>query len=595
MKKIMTQTKTRLYLGKFMLVFASALVLFACKKSNTPAAPKPPVITYNQKIVSVNVGQSIPTLVPDSSKGGSIAQFSIYPGLPKGLSLNQVNGVITGTPTDSLNPTHFVITAFGPGGMGHDTIVLSVGTVGFVYGSSANYTFTLNSTVLTTTALAPTVLAGTFKEFFIDPSISPNDLTTKTGLSFDKATGKISGTPTKLTNQTTEVPTPVTYIITGITQDNKAAYDTITITVNDVAPAGMLYPFRGSFAAGSAMGTALTPVTSLGVATPSTVKKYMLAPNSNPLPTGVHLDSLKGYIGQTSYSTTVVDTPKAAAVGNYSVTIRAMNTGGYQDITVPIIIKASADVPVVKFMMSAITGDVVDTVCPAITSGSIFYLTKQDANTGVPTMFMSPVITDGQVKASSPYSIVAPTLSGMSISSSTGVYQGTPATSVTLPLTYTGKISILNVQTTAPADTFDLSGMQVNTPFFTYNSGSPTGLLPYVYCFVENSAVNTFTISTINGGASPVYSAVQLAPQNATGVVSYSIYPTTATTVPFTSTGLTFNTTTGVIGGTPTVNTLSFGNFTNWNYVVVGKKVDGSFTTYKVTLRIYDAASNWGQ
>ncbi len=277
----MTQTKTGTLLCKLLLVAASTMVIFSCKKTDTPVAPKPPVISYNKKIVSVNVSQAIPTLIPDSSKGGSITQYSIYPGLPKGISLSQTNGTISGTPTDSLNPTRFIVTAYGPGGMGHDTITLSVGTVGFVYGTTGNYTFTIGAKDLNTTPLAPTALAGIFKEFFIDPNQSPNDLTTKTGFAFDKATGKISGTPTRLTNTTSEVPTPLMFVITGITQDNKAAYDTIYIAVNDIAPAGLLYTFRGSFSTGVGMGNVLSPLTSLGTA-PSTVKKYVLAPGSNP-------------------------------------------------------------------------------------------------------------------------------------------------------------------------------------------------------------------------------------------------------------------------------------------------------------------------
>jgi hypothetical protein len=581
-EKMMTQKRSHLF--RLLLVFSAAVLVFSCKKSDAPPAPKPPVISYNQKIVSVNVGQTIPTLVPDSSKGGSVTQYSVYPGLPKGISLNQVNGTISGTPSDSLNPTRFVITAYGPAGMGHDTITIAVGTVGFIYGTTGNYTFTIGSNVLATTPLAPTVLAGNFKKFFIDPNTNPNDLTSTTGLTFDETTGKISGTPRKLTS-TTEVPGALTFVITAITQDNKAAYDTIHITVNDVAPV-VSYTFRGAFAVGVPVGTALPPVVTLVPGTNyGTVIKYRLAPGSPALPDSLVLDSLTGKI---------TGTPAPEDAGTTNLVIRAYNTGGYYDITLPLVIDATAVAPQVKYFMSFLSSDIVDTICPAIVSGGTVYLTKKDtskaANTaGVPTIYLNPYVLAGQPGTFS----ITPTGDPLTLTSATGMLSGTPAATATTP--YAATLNIANLQPGNPnAGSFAVT-MVSNVEYFNYNNQGVGGLLANYYEFLKNQPVDQAVTGT--GAKYPGYPAAALTPTTGGGVTSFAIYPMSSTTPAFASTGLSFNSTTGTISGTPTIDSNNGTTITaSWGYLVVGtKSSDGSFTIYKINVKIYPADAGWGQ
>ena len=75
--------------------------------------------------------------------------------------------------------------------------------------------------------------------------------------------------------------------------------------------------------------------------------------------------------------------------------------------------------------------------------------------------------------------------------------------------------------------------------------------------------------------------------------MSYAIYPNNSNTLPFSSTGLTFNTTTGAISGTPATNTMSNSIYTFWDYIVQGKKADGSFTIYKIRIKIFRNISDW--
>lgn len=598
---MITQPKVQPYLSKILFFMVLSAAVFSCKKSDNTKPPSlAPVISYNQKIVSVNVGESIPALIPDSSKGGSVTQYSIYPGLPKGLSLNQANGVISGTPSDSLNPTRFIISAYGPGGLGRDTITVAVGTVGFVYGATGSYTFTLGSQDLSTTALTPTVLAGTFKKFFVDPNTT--DFTAKTGLSFDPATGKITGIPNQLTSKT-ETSAPYQLIVTGVTNDNKVAYDTLNITINDAVPV-VAYPFRGAFTQGVPMGGLLIPAvtTSLsGNLTLGKVIKYRLAPGQT-LPDGVHLDSINGTVGL------ALDTPRVALpTGN--ITVRAINTGGYTDVTMPLVINTDPVTPQIKFVMTFYSSSLVDSICPSINSGDNIYVTKSDAigNVGV---YLNAVLTAGQPLASSGYSVAAfapSNLTGMSLSDGTkGVYSGTPSAAAN---TYTSTLTIKNAAGAAYSNgTFGLNVI-VNAPFFTYNNGGTkltTGTAstnPNVYSFIVNKNVK----DSVAGQNFAGYTDAQLAPTlaaglNASDFKSFAIYPATigsGTSVPaFAKTGMTFNTATGAISGTPTISNLQqfvggYGSY--WDYIIVGKKTDGSFTYYKIRFKIYSAAADFNK
>ena len=552
-----------------LLAVLAIALFFSCKKDEVVVI-KQPVISYQQKIISLAEDMAMTPLRPDST-GGVITEYSVSPSLPKGIVINKLNGVISGTPSDTLLPVKFIVTASGPGGIDTDTLVISVGTVAFNYGATPTFTFEINSTAINTTPLSPVILAGTFNQFFVSPS--PDSLTFKTGLKFNAATGQISGTPNKLTS-TTEVPTPVTFIITGISTSNKAASAPVSFIINDKKPA-FTYTFNGSFTVGTSVGTTLQPTV---LSTSGVIKKYRLAPTSPALPDGLTLDSLNGRIQ---------GTPTVAA--NITLIVRGINTGGFQDVNVPLLINSTAVAPQVMYMMSLISGSVIDTITPRITSGNTVYLTKSDG-IGQQFIYLNPVTTAGQVLSYA----VAPAFStnngtgSLSLSTAVGTVSGTPGALATSGTTSTHTITINNAATGGPAGSF-IMNIVANAPFFTYNGNGKASLVPNAFAFLQNQNV------TVANGAYPGYTATELAPVNGAGVTSYAIYPVSATAQPFSAIGLTFNTTTGAISGTPTINTQGVGFSPSlWDYIVTGTKADGSFTVYKIRIKIYPPTSVWG-
>ena len=548
-------------------VFSIAL-LISCKKNDVP---KPaPVISYKQKIISVAEDVPMTPVKPDST-GGAITEFSVSPLLPKGISLNKFNGTISGTPSDTLSPTKYIVRATGPGGVGADTITFSVGTVGFNYGATGS--FVLEKGTVLTTPISPVVLAGTFRQYLIS-SPYPDSLTFKTGsLTFSPETGQISGSVTKLTS-TTEIPVPATFSITGISTTGKTASATISITVNDKKP-NFSYPSSGSsFSVGTSIGNVLTPVNNLDPVNNviGKIVKYRSADTLTLKNLGLSLDSTNGRI---------VGTPTAAA--NINIVVRGINTGGSHDVTVPIVIKASPDAPQVTYLMSWMSNNLVDTLS-RINSGGKVYLTKSDGIGQVLT-YLAPVVIAGQpATTSTAFTTTAFTGEGMSLTGSTGVISGTPA--IAAPASSVHAITIANAATGGlPAGSFNMN-IVYNAPFFTYNSTGIRQANNNIYNFIQGQPLNTAT------GTYPGYTT-QAAPVGGAGIVSYAIYPNTANTPAFSSTGLAFNSTTGTLSGTPATNTSSNSLYTFWDYIVQGKKADGSFTIYKIRIKIFRNLADW--
>jgi len=570
--RIMQPMFFKKYAGLSVLALLTIVFIYSCKKTDIEIAPVP-AISYQQKIISIPVDEAMIPVRPDST-GGRIEEYSIQPMLPKGISINRINGVISGQASDTLVPTRFVVTASGPGGTDSDTLLLSIGTVGFTYGTTGAFVFEKGTTELTATPLSPTVLAGSFTQYFLTPSAE--NLTAKTGLTFNSQTGQISGTPTVLTS-TSELPTAVTYTVTGISSKNKATTATINITVNDKKPA-FTYTFGGSLTVGTAVGNILTPVK---LSTSGGIVKYRIAPASPALPDGLKLDSLSGNI---------TGTPTAASTE--TIVVRGINTGGFQDVNLALTINTTAVAPSVRYVMSLFSGNVVDSLAPSLFSGNTIYLTKNPDAFGAVTVYLNPVLIGGQANTTAsaftntPAFLTGANNTALTLTGNTGIIFGTPGKFLT-DSTPTHNIAIANAVTGGTAGAY-VAKIVANTAFFTYNADGGKGVTnPNIYYFVHNEPVN------VAKAEFPGYTAAGLSPVGGNGVVNYTILPSNTSSPAFANTGLTFNTTTGAISGTPTTNTANFNNYAFWDYVIQGKKADGSFTLYKIRLKIYKTTAEW--
>ena len=114
-----------------------------------------------------------------------------------GLSFNTATGAITGTPTGVHSATMFTVWANNSAGDISTTISITVQDedADISYAGSP-FTFTKNSLV---SGATPTNVGGAPDAWAIDPEIS----TTIPGLSFNTATGAITGTPTGVHSATT--------------------------------------------------------------------------------------------------------------------------------------------------------------------------------------------------------------------------------------------------------------------------------------------------------------------------------------------------------------------------------------------------------
>jgi hypothetical protein len=307
--------------------------------SGTPTAAGVSVVTLNANnafgtgsgvlTVTVGAGGSAPIIAnsPLAAAGtvGTPFGFAIVAtglptgyaadGLPPGLTLNPLTGVISGTPTFA-GASVVTLNATNASGTGSATLNVTVGAAGTV-------------PAIANSPLAASGIVGRPFGFVIVATGLPTGYTAAglpAGLALNSVTGVISGTPTATGTST------VTLNATNASGTGNAVL-TITIVPVPVAP----------FITGptAAAGTAGTPFATFLIAATGSPTSY----SATGLPAGLVLDAQTGAI---------TGTPLAA--GTSLVTLTATNAVGSSTVVLTLVIAPAPSSRIVNFSARAISG-----------------------------------------------------------------------------------------------------------------------------------------------------------------------------------------------------------------------------------------------
>ncbi|MGJ5149972.1 putative Ig domain-containing protein [Bradyrhizobium sp. HKCCYLR1023] len=520
--------------------------------SNTFSLTVNGAVTATQSVASKTLTQNQPStnFTPVTGGGGTPAYtYSVSPSLPTGLTLNTSTGAITGTPTAASGATTYTVTVTDANSAtASNTFSLTVNSAVTATQSVASKTLTQN---VAATSFTPVTGGGGTPS--LSYSIAP---ALPAGLSLNTSSGAITGTPTASSGATT-------YTVTVTDSNSATASNTFSLTVNTAVTATQSVS-SATVTVNTAI-TSFTPVTGGGGTTP---RSYAIAPT---LPTGLSFNTSTGQVSgtptvtssTTTYTVTVTDSNGGTASNTFQLTVNGpvSATQAIASKTLTQNAAATSFTPVTGsggtpplsygvapalptgLTLNTSTGAITGT--PTVTSGATTYtVTVTDANTATASntfsLTVNSAVTATQAIASRTFTAnqaitaftpvtggggtgtltysISPSLpAGLSISASTGAISGTPSTSAATA-TYTVTVTDTN------------NGTATNTFSLTVNGAvSATQSIP-AKSLTVNVAATSFTPVTGGGGTSPL---------------TYGIAPTLPA-------GLSFNTSTGAITGTPT-------------------------------------------
>jgi hypothetical protein len=206
------------------------LALSACGGGGGGSGAPPPSNFSYPTAPAYTINQAIAPLVPTIS--GQVTHYSVTPALPAGLSVNQGDGAIAGTPQALAARTTYTVTASNSVGSASATVSIVVDApANEVSYASPAYSFTVG---MPAQSITPVLQIGQATSFSISPALPA-------GLDFDSATGVISGTPTAALAST---PYTVTAQVAGEAATTSLALTVVSAPLFDTGHASQINLLR---------------------------------------------------------------------------------------------------------------------------------------------------------------------------------------------------------------------------------------------------------------------------------------------------------------------------------------------------------------
>jgi hypothetical protein len=565
----------------------------------------PPSFSYSGGPFTATTGTAFGPISPTST-GGLISNYAMDTGniLPAGLTLNSTTGVISGTPTVTAAAANYVIRATNNGGTSTTTINLTVTAGVPIISYTSPVVFTRNVAI---TTISPTIMPGSgpINSYSISPGLP-------SGLSFNTTNGQISGTPT--------VSLSATNFTVTATNGAGNGTATINIRVNDI-PINSAYTGSPYYVTGTIAITNITPTNNGGIPTSFAVKA------GSSLPAGLIINSSTGVISGTPNDVTNETTVNTVIVASHS--------GSSQELSLTFIIQKG---PVIQAVLDNFTAPITNNWSrPAAVNGvevavnTVTYLDPTNQSTTTNTMLLRggatlPAIqttlgianmsifddalstlpssdkewsNGGAVKLNNTYSITNSTSSlefnwrftsgdlaypDYNDAAFAVIYDISNNTTTAYPLAYArDNIPLINNNTkygkfsrVMPEGTYSIGIVTINEsnpdPIDDpdWNSVAYIGQMRTVSDVRKYVAKYTIP-SVLNGGEMYTFTPLAFGSTSLSSVSISSALPT----------GLSLNTTTGVISGRPTQVT------SNTTYTVSFTNANGVFTT-DITFAVQD-------